>query len=61
MRDSNSRPAASTSGPAVSWNRGPIRCATSPDRADNNSMSTVAGRSAVPAANADHPAPTWSS
>ena len=61
MRVSRSSPAARISGPAVSWARGPMRCASAPDRAENRSMNRVAGSNAVPAARADQPAPTWSS
>ncbi|MDQ0985823.1 hypothetical protein QFZ71_003106 [Streptomyces sp. V2I9] len=40
--------------------RGPIRRPSSPDRAENSSISTVVGSSAVPAPSAEYPATTWS-
>ena len=37
-----------TSGPTVIGSRGPIRCASAPERGDSSSMMTVTGSSAVP-------------
>src|SRR6266567_2585143 len=48
MRNS-SMPAATSIGPATNCVLGPIRCASLPDRADSNSISTVIGRPASPA------------
>ena len=42
-------PAAITSGPTVSGIRGPIRCASAPERAENTSISAVTGSDAAPA------------
>ena len=60
IRERRSSPAARMSGPAVSCRRGPICWASAPDRAEPMSISTVAGRSAVPACSAVQPAATCS-
>jgi hypothetical protein len=43
------QPAAMTTGPRLICNRGPIRVARAPDRADSANMIVVAGSSAMPA------------
>ena len=56
IRGSSSRPAAAINGPMVIGSRGPIRPASAPARAENASMITVNGSSAVPAATGLKPA-----
>ena len=60
MRRRSSSPAALISGPTVIGSRGPIRCASAPARAENTSMITVTGSSAVPAISGLNPATTCS-
>ena len=58
MRPSRSIPAAASRSPTVIGQRGPIRCARRPDRAESSSMITVIGSIAVPAASGLNPATT---
>ncbi len=47
------------SGPIVIGNRGPMRCASAPIRAENASMIRVIGISAAPAPSAEYPRSVW--
>ena len=46
-------PTATTRGPMVIGQRGPMRCASAPARADNSSMHAVIGSNAAPASSAE--------
>ena len=57
-RDSHSRASATSNGPTINCGRGPMRCASRPERADPINIRMVAGTSALPAAIAVQPALT---
>ena len=46
-------PTATTNGPMVIGQRGPMRCASAPARAENSSMHTVIGSNDAPASSAE--------
>ena len=49
-----------TTGPTVIGSRGPIRIASRPPAEARNSIATVIGRNAMPAASAPYPTTVWS-